>query len=151
MKFENSIIYPHQFLNNITLNFQIIFFSRYSPGYGRIPKPKPTNRIREQSLKDRGTKAELGMLAVQLGTEEDSTITRPFSLNLFDDGLLDITLDDNKKSNSTEENKFLSPLEDTTKIDADYKAKLDNVRADLFDNDHVDRKMNLLQLLDEAE
>lgn len=104
-------------------------------------------------VKECGTKAELGMLAVQLGTEE-TLYKRPFTLNLFSTG-------DNDNTNIECESDFKEDSQndvtvtkyEKTKFNEDYKTKLDIIRTDLFKDDHEDIKynMNLLELLDKTE
>ncbi|XP_063984616.1 protein OSCP1-like [Diachasmimorpha longicaudata] len=118
----------------------------YSPNYIKAVRCKPLKN-RDKCLKDRGTRAELGMLAKQLGTEETSSVPRPFSLDLFDDSGV-IEIDDNRNDESEEAGKTGETL---GKLDADHKAKLDNISADLEGEEGIDKKMNLLQLLDEVE
>lgn len=125
----------------------------YSPSYGVAAKLNP-RRNSQQFLKDCGTKAELGMLAAQLGTEE-TTYERPFTLNLF-------TNEDSENANAhkriTEPQDNVSSTVDENKrekqrYNEEYKTKLDNVYADFFDDEHegIKRGIDLLELLDEVE
>lgn len=57
----------------------LILLYRYLPTYGVT---EGARRDSQQFLRDCGAKAELGMLAVQLGTEE-TNYERPFTLNLL--------------------------------------------------------------------
>lgn len=108
-------------------------------------------RNSQQLLRDCGAKAELGMLAVQLGTEE-TNYERPFTLNLMsnmdeenvNNANREIDAEGSKKSNEGNEK---------PKLNEDYKAKLDTVYADFFEDEHEDLKhsMDLLDLLDEIE
>ncbi|XP_043512750.1 protein OSCP1 [Frieseomelitta varia] len=103
-------------------------------------------------IKDCGIKAELGMLAVQLGTEETS-YKRPFTLNLFSNEDNNNANDEEDDSNFKEDNENDTVVNsEKTKFNEDYKMKLDVVRADLFD-DHetIKHNMNLLELLDKTE
>lgn len=109
-------------------------------------------RDSQQLLRDCGAKAELGMLAVQLGTEE-TNYERPFTLNLLsnmdeenvNNANREVDIEDNaKRSNAGNEK---------SKLNEDYKAKLDTVYADFFEDEHegLERSMDLLDLLDEIE
>ncbi|XP_066597565.1 protein OSCP1 [Prorops nasuta] len=121
----------------------------YSPTYGMTEKSKP-RRANQNFLKDCGTKAELGMLAAQLGTEE--ALSRPFTLNLFteeDDEAINVNNEkmENriKQEDNNEENKNI-------KVNEEYKNQLDNVYADFFEVDEENvKRMDLLELLDEIE
>ncbi|XP_033174295.1 protein OSCP1-like isoform X2 [Bombus impatiens] len=104
-------------------------------------------------VKECGTKAELGMLAVQLGTEE-TLYKRPFTLNLFsteDNDNTNIECESDSKEDS--QNDVTITKYEKTKFNEDYKTKLDIIRTDLFKDDHEDIKysMNLLELLDKTE
>lgn len=105
-------------------------------------------------VKDCGTKAELGMLAVQLGTEETS-YKRPFTLNLFSSEDNDSASVEKENSDSNDDNQddIVVLKHEKTKFNEDYKTKLDNVRADLFQDEYegIKRSMDLLELLDEME
>lgn len=114
----------------------------YLPTYGVTGR-----RDSQQFLKDCGAKAELGMLAVQLGTEE-TNYERPFTLNLLsnvDEENVNKEIDAETKRNNVGNEK--------PKLNEDYKAKLDNVYADFFEDEHetLKRSMDLLDLLDEIE
>ncbi|KAL0129718.1 hypothetical protein PUN28_001762 [Cardiocondyla obscurior] len=119
----------------------------YLPTYGIT---ESTRRDSQQLLRDCGVKAELGMLAVQLGTEE-TNYERPFTLNLLsnmDEEIVNKAIDaeeNNAKQNNSENEK--------PKLNEDYRAKLDTVYADFFDdeNEGLKRSMDLLDLLDEIE
>ncbi|CAD1473901.1 unnamed protein product [Heterotrigona itama] len=106
-------------------------------------------------IKDCGIKAELGMLAVQLGTEETS-YKRPFTLNLFSNEDNSNANDEEDDSNFKEDSEYTDTVvinSEKTKFNEDYKMKLDVVRADLFEDDHeaIKHNMNLLELLDKTE
>ncbi|XP_017794713.1 PREDICTED: protein OSCP1 [Habropoda laboriosa] len=124
----------------------------YSVSYG-ISK-LAAEQENDNYIKDCGTKAELRMLAVQLGTEETS-YQRPFTLNLFSN-------DDNDNENIKKENSDFKEDDQSdttvtkyekTKFNENYKMKLDNICADLFEDNHegLKRSMNLLELLDKTE
>ncbi|CAD6243295.1 GSCOCG00013026001-RA-CDS [Cotesia congregata] len=117
-------------------------FVTIKPQKEKLP---PSNRDK-LFIKDKGTKAELGMLAAQLGTEDTSS-TRTFSLDLFDD--IDVKSED--QDNETSEIKDDDQLEinDMIKINDEYKSKLENLCADFLTEDGIENKVNLLQLLDE--
>ncbi|CAK9813705.1 Protein OSCP1 [Anthophora plagiata] len=106
-------------------------------------------------MKDCGSKAELGMLAVQLGTEETS-YKRPFTLNLFstedNDNEYTRKEDSNFEEDDQSDDTTVTKYE-KTKFNEDYKMKLDNICADIFEDKHEElkRSMNLLDLLDKAE
>ncbi|XP_076234021.1 organic solute carrier partner 1 [Calliopsis andreniformis] len=104
--------------------------------------------------KDYGTKAELDMLAVQLGTE-DTSYKRPFTLNLFSNDDNDNTNAGGENSDSKEDNQSDTVVlkNENTKLNEDYKSKLDNVRADLLEDEHekIKHSMDLLELLDEMK
>lgn len=108
-------------------------------------------RDSEQFLKDCGAKAELGMLAVQLGTEE--TYERPFTLNLLSNVDEENVNNTNKKIDVEANAKRNNVGNEKPKLNEDYKAKLDNVYADFFEDEHetLKRSMDLLDLLDEIE
>lgn len=93
------------------------------------------------------------MLAVQLGTEE-TNYERPFTLNLLSN------VDEENVNNANEEidveannAKRNNVGSEKPKLNEDYKAKLDNVYADFFEDEHETLKhsMDLLDLLDEIE
>lgn len=118
---------------------------RYLPTYGIT---ETTRRDSQQFLRDCGAKAELGMLAVQLGTEE--TCERPFTLNL----LSNMDEESVKKELDTDGNSVKRNADDEKpKVNEDYKAKLDNVYADFFEDEYegLKRNMDLLDLLDGIE
>lgn len=100
-------------------------------------------------VKECGTKAELGMLAVQLGTEE-TLYKRPFTLNLFS---TEDNIECESDSKEDSQNDVTVTKHEKTKFNEDYKTKLDIIRTDLFKDDHEDIKysMNLLELLDKTE
>lgn len=88
------------------------------------------------------------MLAVQLGTEE--TYERPFTLNL----LSNMDEENVKKELDTDGNSVKrSAGGEKPKVNEDYKAKLDNVYADFFEDEYegLKRNMDLLDLLDEIK
>lgn len=114
---------------------------RYLPTYGITDNANP-RRDSQQFLRDCGAKAELGMLAVQLGTEE-TNYERPFTLNLLSN-------EDEENANEVDaEEKSVKRGASKPKMNKDYKAKLD----DLFQDEHegLKRSMDLLDLLDEVE
>ncbi|XP_043491063.1 protein OSCP1 [Polistes fuscatus] len=121
----------------------------YSSTYGMTEKLKPLQHD-SNFLKDCGTKAELEMLATQLGTEE--TYERPFTLNLFSN---EEDTSNNKNKCNIDKNNFEKKEQEVekTKINEDYKNKLDNVYADFHENEleKTARSMDLLDLLDEIE
>lgn len=103
-------------------------------------------------IKDCGIKAELGMLTVQLGTEETS-YKRPFTLNLLSNEDNDnANIKENFDSLKDNHNDAIVKFE-KTKLNEDYKTKLDIIRADLFENDceEIKHNTNLLELLDKTE
>ncbi|XP_012289219.1 protein OSCP1 [Orussus abietinus] len=122
----------------------------YSSSYGSSEKPIE-NAMRTQ---DYGVQAELGMLAMQLGTEEPK-LQRPFSLNLF-------SQEERDNKNSKTENKEITkcPQEETEslkdekmKLNEEYKSKLNNAYGEFLEEERVNlnRSMDLLELLDEVE
>ncbi|XP_008560130.1 protein OSCP1 [Microplitis demolitor] len=129
--------------NIYTMNFTFV-----------INKPQqliPTKSRDKLFIKDKGTKAELGMLAMQLGTEDTSSSTRTFSLDLFDD--IDVKTDDDIEKSVPEDPAVNQNNENNDKINTndDYKNKLENICSDfLTTEDKIENKLNLLQLLDEA-
>ncbi|KMQ95383.1 protein oscp1-like protein [Lasius niger] len=120
----------------------------YLPTYGVTGQ-----RDSQQFLKDCGAKAELGMLAVQLGTEE-TNYERPFTLNLLSN-VDEENVNTNKEVDAEGNNaKRSNAASGKPKLNEDYKAKLDNVYADFFEDEHetsLKRSMDLLDLLDEIE
>ncbi|KAG7209789.1 hypothetical protein KM043_011407 [Ampulex compressa] len=122
----------------------------YSPTYGTSAKLDP-RRNNERFLKDCGIKAELGMLAVQLGTEEAAS-GRPFTLNLLSNNDNE-KVDANKDCNSIENKQSNEEKIEKTRYNEEYKTKLGNVYADFFEDQQEKRKdsTDLLQLLDEYE
>lgn len=127
----------------------------YSPTYGNVPKPCLKRNSRQvlvdsrQLLKtDSGCKAELGMLALQLGTEE-TTYERPFSLNLYiSDENMNSHTDQNHKELKVNEEE--SKIENNASIDKEYKNELENL-CDLQDEStNIKQSMDLLKLLDEV-
>lgn len=125
---------------------------RYLPTYGITENTNP-QRDSQQFLRDCGAKAELGMLAIQLGTEE-TNYERPFTLNLLsneDEGNINnANKEIDAEGNSVRRNKA---GDEEPKVNEDYKAKLDNAYADFFEDEHegLRRSMDLLDLLDEIE
>lgn len=121
----------------------------YSSTYGMIEKLRPL-QYDSNFLKDCGTKAELEMLATQLGTEE--TYERPFTLNLFSN---EEDTSNNKNKCNIDKSNFEKKKQEVekTKINEDYKNKLDNVYADFHENEleKTAHSMDLLDLLDEIE
>ncbi|KAM0726362.1 Protein OSCP1 [Formica fusca] len=120
----------------------------YLPTYGVTGR-----RDSQQFLKDCGAKAELGMLAVQLGTEE-TNYERPFTLNLLSNVDEENVNNTNKEIGAEGNNAKRSNAEnEKPKLNEDYKAKLDNVYADFFEDEHetLKRSMDLLDLLDQIE
>ncbi|XP_011876684.1 PREDICTED: LOW QUALITY PROTEIN: protein OSCP1 [Vollenhovia emeryi] len=122
----------------------------YLPTYGLTESAR---RDSQQLLRDCGAKAELGMLAVQLGTEE-TNYERPFTLNLLSN------MDEENVNNTNKEidaegidAKRSNAGNGKPKLNEDYKAKLDTVYADFFEDEHegLKRSMDLLDLLDEIE
>lgn len=105
-------------------------------------------------IKDCATKSELGMLAVQLGTE-DTSYKRPFTLDLLSNDDCDNANMERKYTDSKEDihSNTLVIKHENTKFNEDYKNKLDNIRADLSDDERegTKRSINLLELLDETE
>ncbi|XP_044589413.1 protein OSCP1 [Cotesia glomerata] len=118
-------------------------FVTIKPQKEKLP---PSNRDK-LFIKDKGTKAELGMLAAQLGTEDTSS-TRTFSLDLFDD--IDVkTENQGNETSNTKEDDEQQNINDMIKINDEYKSKLENLCADFLTEDGIENKVNLLQLLDE--
>ncbi|XP_024941025.1 protein OSCP1 isoform X2 [Cephus cinctus] len=120
----------------------------YSSSCEMMPKSGKHNL---QFAKDCGTKAELGMLAAQLGTEE--ALKRPFTLNLFVTENTD-NLDSNNDNYDPNANLDMElTTNEKVKQNKEYKEKLDNIYADFFEDDQNETKvnMNLLDLLDEIE
>ncbi|XP_017887176.1 protein OSCP1 [Ceratina calcarata] len=118
----------------------------YSMSYGTL-KPTP-DHDKDAHIKDCGTKAELGMLAIQLGTE-DTSYKRPFTLNLLSN-------EDKDNANANEklfDSKENTPKQEKPKFNEDYKIRLENIRADFFDDEHdnIKHNVNLLDLLDKTE
>jgi len=109
-------------------------------------------RDSQQLLRDCGVKAELGMLAVQLGTEE-TNYERPFTLNLLSNMDEENVNNANRQIDAEENNaKRSNTGNEKSKLNEDYKAKLDTVYADFFEDEHgLERSMDLLDLLDEIE
>lgn len=131
-------------------NYKIayLFACRYLPTYG-LTENTNSRRDSQQFLRDCGAKAELGMLAVQLGTEE-TNYERPFTLNLLsnedDENANNVNNEVNAEENSVKRG------DSKLKMNEDYKAKLD-VYADLYEDEHEGLKhsMDLLELLDKVE
>lgn len=93
------------------------------------------------------------MLAVQLGTEE-TNYERPFTLNLLSNVDEENVNNTNKEIGGEGNNAKRSNAEnEKPKLNEDYKAKLDNVYADFFEDEHetLKRSMDLLDLLDQIE
>ncbi|XP_011631586.2 protein OSCP1 isoform X2 [Pogonomyrmex barbatus] len=122
----------------------------YLPTYGIT---EGARRDSQQFLRDCGAKAELGMLAVQLGTEE-TNYERPFTLNLLSN-MDEETVNNANREIDTEENniKRNNAGNEKPKLNEDYKAKLNTVYADFFEDEQegLKRSMDLLDLLDEIE
>ncbi|XP_029156161.1 protein OSCP1 isoform X2 [Nylanderia fulva] len=125
----------------------------YLPTYGVTGTGR---RDSQQFFKDCGAKAELGMLAVQLGTEE-TNYERPFTLNLLSN-VDDENVNNTNKEIDAEGNKAKpgsnAGSNEKPKLNEDYKTKLDNVYADFFEDEQQEtlkRSMDLLDLLDEIE
>nr|ACE75060.1 oxidored-nitro domain-like protein [Glyptapanteles flavicoxis] len=126
--------------NIYTMNYS---FTTIKPQKEKVP---PSNRDK-MFIKDKGTKAELGMLAAQLGNEDTSS-TRTFSLDLFDD--IDVKTDDQSdEAFKNREGEDQNEMEDIIKINDEYKNKLENICADFLTEDGIENKVSLLQLLDE--
>ncbi|KYN14830.1 Protein OSCP1 [Trachymyrmex cornetzi] len=122
----------------------------YLPTYGLT---ESAMRDSQQFVRDCGTKAELGMLAVQLGTEE-TNYERPFTLNLLSNMDEETVNNANKETDIEGNNAKRNNVENgKPKLNEDYKAKLDTVYADFFEDEHegLKRSMDLLDLLDEIE
>ncbi|XP_053997054.1 protein OSCP1 [Hylaeus anthracinus] len=104
----------------------------------------------EAQLKDCGAKAELGMLAVQLGTEETS-YKRPFTLNLLSNDDSDNVEDSDPKEDS--KNDMAATKHEKTVFNEEYKTKLDNVRADFSEDKlkELEHQMLILEILEKAE
>ncbi|XP_014472177.1 PREDICTED: protein OSCP1-like [Dinoponera quadriceps] len=117
----------------------------YLPTYG-ITDNTNSRRDNQQFLRDCGAKAELGMLAVQLGTEE-TNYERPFTLNLLSNE------DEENANNEVDaEGNSVKRADSKPKVNEDYRAKLD-MYADLFEDEQegLKRSMGLLELLDKVE
>lgn len=123
----------------------------YLPTYGIT---EAARRDSQQFLRDCGAKAELGMLAVQLGTEE-TNYERPFTLNLLSNMDEENVNNANREIDAEGNNAKRSNAEnEKPKLNDDYKAKLDTVYADFFEDEQegsLKRSMDLLDLLDEIE
>ncbi|XP_076293748.1 organic solute carrier partner 1 [Lasioglossum baleicum] len=100
----------------------------------------------EDHMQNCGAKAELGMLAIQLGTEEAS-YTRPFTLNLLSNNDYD---NGNTEKDSSDSVDTVDIKSEKTVFNEDYKAKLDNVRAD-FSEDKLNDMQNQMLILDMLE
>lgn len=114
---------------------------------------------------DKGSKAELGMLAIQLGSEADASTEsparklRPFALQLFPEN--DNGPDDRVVSGVSEEDEVKAGsgdeagrgIEATT--NNEYRAQLDHIYAELIvesePDETVSRKMELLDLMDQLK
>lgn len=120
----------------------------YSSTYGMTEK-LGSRLDNSNFLKDCGTKAELEMLATQLGTEE--TYERPFTLNLLPKEKVFY----NKNNCNIDKNKFENEKlnVEKTKMNEDYKNKLDNIYADFCENkqEKMTHSVDLLDLLDEIK
>lgn len=94
------------------------------------------------------------MLAVQLGTEE-TNYERPFTLNLLSNMDEENVNNANREIDAEGNNAKRSNAEnEKPKLNDDYKAKLDTVYADFFEDEQegsLKRSMDLLDLLDEIE
>ena len=132
----------------------------------RIQIPKNSGRSTA------GSKAELGMLARQLGSDKDYSSLpsatkkpRPFTLELLIDGncesddlhekFIDNANNDNASDNKTNENKDEEgeEVENKSKVNDEYKAKLDHIYADLIDDENKEssQRVELLDLMDQLE
>lgn len=128
----------------------LILLYRYLPTYGVT---EGARRDSQQFLRDCGAKAELGMLAVQLGTEE-TNYERPFTLNLLTNTDEENVNNANREIDAEGNNvKRSNAGSEKPKLNEDYKAKLNTVYADFFEDEHegLKRSMDLLDLLDEIE
>ncbi|XP_043251307.1 LOW QUALITY PROTEIN: protein OSCP1 [Colletes gigas] len=105
-------------------------------------------------LKDCGAKAELGMLAVQLGTEETS-YKRPFTLNLLSNDTYDNadTVKEGLDSKEDNKNDTVVTKYEKTVFNEEYKTKLDNVRADFSEDKlkELEYQMLILDILEGTE
>lgn len=120
----------------------------YLPTYGLTENAR---RDSQQFLRDCGAKAELGMLAVQLGTEE-ANYERPFTLNLLSNMDEENVNNSNREIDAEGNNKRSNVGSGKPKLNEDYKAKLDTAYADFFEDEQdLKRNMDLLDLLDEIE
>lgn len=93
------------------------------------------------------------MLAIQLGTEE-ANYERPFTLNLLSNADEENANNLNGETEAEEADvKRTNADGRKPKLNEDYKAKLDNVYADFFEDEseQLKRSMDLLDLLDEIE
>jgi len=92
------------------------------------------------------------MLAVQLGTEE-TNYERPFTLNLLSNMDEENINNANREIDAEGNNAKRSNAEnEKSKLNEDYKAKLDSAYADFFEDEQgLKRSMDLLDLLDEIE
>ncbi|KAK0089574.1 hypothetical protein PV326_004439 [Microctonus aethiopoides] len=128
----------------------------YSSNLNNVIKTSRCNFENHEKLsKNQEMKTELGMLAVQLGTnEESSAISRPFSLNLFiNDAEINLNTNDElnlDKNLAVSENETVKDS-DEIKSNKNYRDKLNKVCGDFIGNDIDNGQLNLLQLLDEAE
>ena len=115
----------------------------------RIQIPKNSGRSTA------GSKAELGMLARQLGSDKDYSSLpsatkkpRPFTLELLIDGNCE---SDNKTNENKDEEG--EEVENKSKVNDEYKAKLDHIYADLIDDENKEssQRVELLDLMDQLE
>ncbi|CAL7948642.1 unnamed protein product [Xylocopa violacea] len=124
----------------------------YSMSYG-ISK-LTSEQENDNYIKDCGTKAELGMLAVQLGTEETS-YKRPFTLSLLSNEDNDNEIIDREKFDTKEDSQsnIIITKQQKPRFNEDYKMKLDNIRTDLFEDqqEEIKHNLDLLELLDKTE
>ncbi|XP_033231357.1 protein OSCP1 isoform X2 [Belonocnema kinseyi] len=122
----------------------------YSPSFGKQPKPCLKRTSRQLST-DPGCKAELGMLALQLGTEE-TIYERPFSLTLY---VNDKNTNSKSEINIDQTENYLQDDDEiegkSNKNKQEYKNKLESLYGDLEDDSNdIKRSMDLLDLLDEV-
>lgn len=135
--------------------FSFLYY-RYSSNFNNVIKTSRCNFENHEKLsKHQEMKTELGMLAVQLGTDEESSaISRPFSLNSFiNDAEINLNTNDDlnlDKNLAVSKNEIVKDL-DEIKSNKNYRDKLNKVCGDFIGNDVDNGQLNLLQLLDEAE
>ncbi|XP_033330835.1 organic solute carrier partner 1 [Megalopta genalis] len=115
---------------------------------------KLTRKGENEDIQNCGAKAELGMLAIQLGTEEAS-YTRPFTLNLFSNDVHDSENigKDSSDSKEADTSDRVDIKSQKTVFNEDYKTKLDNVRADFSEDklNDLENQMLILDMLEKAE